>query len=240
MSERIRTTQKVLIVSNQGTTGPLWAMSLQQLMKLDVIFEPVPENTRARWADELPDLIILDVSLPDESLFELIRKLRSESILPILLLTTNRMEEFLVNAYQAGVDECIYKPIGPSLLHAKIRVWLRRSGNVPVATLDPLKVGSIQLVPADRILVMDGKDPIRLTNLELRLLYCLMSQPGRTVATEGLILRVWGSHGDGDAVALKNIIYRLRQKIEADPSNPKIIQTAAGVGYRFALQALQV
>jgi DNA-binding response OmpR family regulator len=235
MAEKLRPSQKILVISNLDTTGPLWVMSLEKLLLVDVIFETNPNNTLTRWAAEIPDLIIIDVKLPTTSLFGLIKALRFETVTPILLLTSNATEEFLVEAYQNGVDECVLKPVGSSLFQAKTRAWLRRTGNIPVETLDPLRAGGLQLFPTEQILTLANGAIIRLTNLEIRLLYCLMSQPGRTVATEGLVQRVWGSTFEADSSVLKNIVYRLRKKIEPDPSHPQIIQTVVGVGYRLTV-----
>lgn len=237
MVARDQLTPKVMVVSNLPTTGPLWVMSLQHQLHLDVILESAPANILSTWAVEIPDLIIFDVNLPATSILDRLKQLRSETAVPILLFTTNSKEEFLVEAYNAGVDECIIKPIGASLFHAKIKVWLRRSGTVPAETLDPLKVGNFHLAPAEKIVILENGLPVRLTNLEMRLMYCIMSQPGRTISTEVLIQRIWGLHSEGDTTALKNIIYRLRHKIEKDPASPKIIQTVVGIGYRFAGRA---
>ena len=208
-------------------------MSLKQQLNMDVIFEANPGKALPRWAEAIPDLIILDLNLPETNLFEMVRAFRFETIIPILLLTTNTSEDFLVEAYHAGVDECIFKPIGASLFHAKVKVWLRRTGNISTEMLDPLRAGNYLLNPADRILVMANGGILHLTNLELRLLYSLMSQPGRTVTSESLIQRVWGSSFEADNTVLKNIVYRLRHKIETNPNEPQIIQTVVGVGYRF-------
>lgn len=234
MAEILKQTPKILLVSNQRSTGPLWVMSLEQQLHVQVIFEPKPTHTIKRWAEEIPDLILLDLNLDETTQLELIKHYRFETSIPILLFTSNPTEEFLVEAYLAGVDECILKPVGTSLFHAKIMVWLRRSGNVPTETLDPLRPGNFQLLPAERILLLENGERVRLTNLELRLLYCLMSQPGRTVSSENLVQRVWGSHFEADNTVLKNIVYRLRKKIEIQPARPQIIQTVVGVGYRFA------
>jgi DNA-binding response OmpR family regulator len=92
------------------------------------------------------------------------------------------------------------------------------------------------LVPTNRTVVLDAKDPIHLTNLELRLLYYLMGRPGRTLTTTELCQRVWSHHRIGDAATLKNLVYRLRRKIEVDPANPHYIHTVAGVGYRLIVK----
>src|ERR1044071_7434950 len=110
MPEKMGPTPKVLIVSNQQTTGPLWVFSLQQ-QKLNVALEAVPGNTLARCEAEFPDLIIIDVNLAEAQILELIRELRAELLTPILLLAPARAEEFVIEAYKAGVDDCIPKPV---------------------------------------------------------------------------------------------------------------------------------
>ena len=233
MTEKLATAPKVLIVSNQKTTGPLWVFSLQQ-QNLNVALESIPANTLARWEKEIPDLIILDINLPEPLTLDLIGNLRAETLVPILLLTPVRSEEYVLEAYKAGVDDCLIKPVSPSLFQAKIQVWLRRSGNISIDVLNPLKVGSLQLFPSERMVFLANGSANRLTNLELRLLYYLMSRPGHTVTIEELNQRVWGYTGEADNTMLKNVVYRLRRKIESDPANPLLIQTVSGVGYRLA------
>ena len=228
-------TPKVLIVSNQQTTGPLWVFSLQQ-QKLNVALEAVPANTLARCEAESPDLIILDINLPEAGTLELIRSLRVEMLTPILLLTAARTDEFMLEAYKAGVDDCIPKPASPSLFQAKVKVWLRRFGSISVDALDPISVGALQLFPAEKVAILKNGNMVRLTKMELRLLYYLMSRPGHTVPIEELNRRVWGYTNELDSTMLKNMIYRLRRKIEVDPANPQLIQTVSGVGYKFVYE----
>jgi len=225
-------TPKVLIVSNQQTTGPLWVFSLQQ-QKLNVALEAVPTNTLARCEAESPDLIILDTNLPEAQTLNLIRSLRAEMLTPILLLTPSRSDEFILETYKAGVDDCIPKPASPSLFQAKVKVWLRRFGSISVDALDPISVGALQLFPSEKVAILKNGNMVRLTKMELRLLYYLMSRPGHTVPIEELNRRVWGYTNELDSTMLKNMIYRLRRKIEIDPANPQLIQTVSGVGYKF-------
>jgi DNA-binding response OmpR family regulator len=225
-------TPKVLVVSNSMTTGPLWAFSLQG-QNFDVVMEQNPTKMLRRWAEEVPNLIVVDINTTEPTLLTMISSLREESVVPVLFLTQNKPEEYILQAYDAGVDECVVKPISPSLFHAKIKAWLRRSSSVPMYALDPLKVGKVNLIPSERSIVLDNGNPIHLTNLELRLLYILMGRPGRTVSAEELIQRVWGYGQEADNTVLKNTIYRLRKKVEIDPANPLIIQTVASVGYKF-------
>ena len=232
MTEKLELVPKVLIVSNQQTTGPLWVFSLQQ-QKLNVALEAVPANTLARCETESPDLIVLDINLGEPQTLELIKTLRAEMVTPIMLLTPSRSEEYMIETYKSGVDDCILKPVSPSLFQAKIKVWLRRSGSLAADALNPLKVGTLQLFPSERMVFLANGAAARLTNLELRLLYYLMSRPGQTVTTEDLNQRVWGYADEADNTMLKNVVYRLRRKIESDPANPLIIQTVTGVGYKL-------
>jgi len=232
MTNKSGLTPKVLIVSNQQTTGPLWVFSLQQ-QNLNVVLEADPANTLARCDAEAPALIILDISLPEAQILELIQSLRAEMLTPIMLLTPVRTDEFVLEVYKAGVDDCISKPVSPSLFQAKVKVWLRRFGILSVEALDPITVGTLQLFPSEKIVILKNGSTVRLTNLELRLLYYLMSRPGRAVAIEELNRRVWGYSKETDNTMLKNVIYRLRRKIEADPANPQILQNVAGVGYKL-------
>jgi len=225
-------TSKVLAVSNTQHTGPLLISGLRE-KGLEVVVELVPTNTLQRWSEEIPDLIVIDANVPETQALELIKNLRSEAVVPLILLTQFSTDDFLLEAYLAGVDECVVKPINPALFYAKVQAWLRRSWSVPANTLDTLNIGRFHLLPSDRTIIIDDSHPIRLTNLELRLLYCLMSQPGQTKTIEDLNLRVWGYIHETDNTMLKNVVYRLRRKIERDPAHPLILQTIAGVGYKF-------
>jgi DNA-binding response OmpR family regulator len=225
---------KLLIVSNSIKTGPLWAYSLQ-VDNFDVIMEPDPAKALRRWSDEHPNLVIFDLTTEEPAVLGIVRVLREEATVPILLLIQSKTEEYALQAYAAGADECISKPLSPSLFHAKVKAWLRRSWTVSSEMLDPIRVGNVQLIPSERSVAINNGSPIRLTNLELRLLYTLMNRPGRTVSDEELIQRVWGYDGEADNTALKNVVYRLRGKVEVDRSSPVIIHTVPGVGYKFAL-----
>jgi DNA-binding response OmpR family regulator len=233
MSEKLGRAPKVLIVSNQQTTGPLWVFSLQQ-QKLNVLLEADPTHTLQRCEAESPDLIILDINLPESQTLDLLKSLRTEFLTPILLLTPGRSEEYVIQTYKAGVDDCMIKPVSPSLFQAKVQVWLRRFGSLSTENLTPLKVGTMQLFPSERIVMLKNGGAVPLTNLELRLLYYLMNRPGQIVTIEELNQRVWGYTAEADNTMLKNVVYRLRRKIETDPTNPLIVQTVVGVGYKLA------
>jgi len=235
MPEKLGRAPKVLVVSNQQTTGPLWVFSLQQ-QKLNVLLEADPTHAVQRCEIESPDLIILDIHLPEAQMLELIESLRAEILNPILMLTPVRSEEYILETYKAGVDDCIPKPVSPSLFQAKVKVWLRRFGSASADNLNPIKVGTLQVFPSERMVMLKNGGAIALTNLELRLLYYMMNRPGQIVTIEELNQRVWGYTAEADNTMLKNVVYRLRRKIEADPANPLIIQTVVGVGYKLAAE----
>jgi two-component system response regulator MtrA len=235
MPEKLGNPPKVLILSNKPTTGPLWVFSLQR-ERLNVVLETNPSNALPRWEKEIPDLLIIDVSLPEVSTLDLIKSLRAEMLIPILLLAPAWSEENVLAAYEAGIDDHLIKPVSPSLWLAKIKVWLKRSASVSLGVLNPIKVGTLQLFPSEKTILLDKSGAVRLTNLELRLLYYLMNRPGQIVTIEELNQRVWGYTAEVDNTMLKNVVYRLRRKIESDPTNPLIIQTVTGAGYRLAAE----
>jgi len=232
MTENIKLGPRVLIVSNQQTTGPLWVFSLQQ-QNLQVALESDPSNTIKHCEKEPPDLIILDINLPEAQTVDLIKSLRAEMVTPILLLTPPRSEDNIIDAYNAGVDDYLIKPVSPSLFNAKVRVWLKRAWSATTSTLSPVKAAGMHIFPSERMVMKNTGHAVHLTNLELRLLYYLINHVGQTVTTEELNQRVWGYTGEVDNTMLKNVVYRLRRKIEADPANPKIIQTVASGGYKL-------
>ena len=234
MVEKLSSAPKVLIVSNRPVTGPLWIFSLQQ-EKVIVVLETNPTEALPRWEKEIPDLLLLDIHLSRTSTLELIRRLRGEMLIPIILLVPGWSGDEILEAYQAGIDDHLLKPVSPSLLQAKLKVWLKRSASVSIDVLNSIRVGPLQLFPSEKTVLLQ-KGAIRLTNLELRLLYYLMSRPGQIVTIGELNQKVWGYSAEADNTMLKNVVYRLRRKIEADPANPLIVQTVTGVGYRLAAE----
>jgi DNA-binding response OmpR family regulator len=135
----------------------------------------------------------------------------------LLFLPTHHETEIL-EAYAAGVDEVVVKPISPAIFLAKIMAWVRRSWTVPVAGLSLVKAGSYRLDPARRCMTNPDGMEIKLTNLEFRLLLLLMSRPAYVFSGDDIVESLWGGYGNGDQVLLKNVVYRLRRKIEADPA----------------------
>ena len=187
---------KVLVVSELPIATSLWGKSITQ--RFNFILELNPNRAVLRYAEILPALVILELDCEPLAI-ELVTKFRDEATIPILMLSSICSDKFILDIYQAGVDEYILKPIQPILLLAKIKAWLRRSLIAPIDLLDSLSFGNVRLVPTERSILFVGRESVHLTKLELRLLYCLIGTHGYTVTTEELCQRIWGE-GGGDRV----------------------------------------
>src|ERR1044071_3225916 len=215
---------KIFVVCDQKDTAPVWGYILRQ-RGLIVILETALEKAIDRWSTEMPDLVVLDVDVKHEDRMELYQKFRAVSVAPILLFLPAYHETEILEAYAVGIDDVVVKPVSPAIFLAKILAWMRRSWTVPVANLSLVKAGKHRLDPARRGLTdPDGRE-IRLRNLEFRVLHLLMSRPGFVFSLEEIIESIWGGFGNGDQVLLKNVVYRLRKKIEEHPGRPLFLQT---------------
>ena len=220
----------VFVVCDQRDTAPVWSYILRQ-QGLIVVLGTSGEQAVDHWSIT-PDLLVIDIDVPHQDPIELCRKFRAVSVAPILLFLPTHDETLILEAYAAGVDEVVIKPIGPAIFLAKIMAWVRRSWIMPVDGLSLIKAGNYKLNPKRRcVLDPDGLE-IQLTNLEFLLLHLLMSCPGHIFSAEEIVQSIWGGNGISDQVLLKNVVYRLRRKIEADPSHPLLLQTGPG-GYSF-------
>ncbi|HYM34449.1 MAG TPA: response regulator transcription factor [Steroidobacteraceae bacterium] len=178
---------------------------------------------------EAPDLVLLDINMPKSSGFQVCETIRGKSRVPVMMLTVRGEEEDLVKAIEIGADDYLTKPFSPRTLLARIKALLRRAGMENTA---PFAAGRIKLDAVEHLVQVGGKEPMRLTKLELRLLQLLVANAGRTVNSDKLLMQVWGHKGAGDRQLLKQLVHRVRQKIETDPANPQILQTASA-GYKL-------
>jgi len=189
----------------------------------------------AAFEREQPDLILLDVNLPVLSGFEVCRRIREEASTPIMMLTVRNSEEDQVHGLDGGADDYLTKPFSPRTLLARVRALLRRPSMREDATeLDratPLAAGELTLDVERQAISVRGDPPIRLTSLEFRLLQYLLANAGHTIAADRLTTHVWGYRGLGDKQLLKQLVHRLRQKIERNPAEPRYVVTVAGIGY---------
>jgi len=184
-----------------------------------------------RWRQEGPDVIILDLNLPGLDGLTVCRHIRAESQVPIIMLTVRAGESEVVRGLGLGADDYVVKPFSPRELVARVQAVLRRTGQAPGGAV--LSVAGLTLDRSRNELQRPGMLPLRLTPLEATLLEALMLNAGRALTTDTLVDAVWGANG-GDRAMLKQLIYRLRAKIEPDPANPTYVETVPGVGYGFA------
>jgi len=184
-------------------------------------------------AEEAPDLIVIDAS-KEMDLLPLLSKVRSESGVPIMVISPEREEEYILQALDRGVDDYLVKPHTPRMLAARVRTLLRRTRPMPLSVLGPITIQGLTLDPEQRLVVTPNGATVHLTNLEFRLLFLLMSNPERVVPLETIVERVWGYGGESETALVKNLVSRLRHKVEPDPSNPRYIKTVPGIGYSFS------
>jgi len=220
---------KILVVDDDPDLLSLVGFALSQ--SGFVVVKAADVSTALRvFAAETPDLAILDINLPGGSGFDICEGIRRQSRIPVMMLTARGEEEDLVRALDLGADDYLTKPFSPRTLLARVRALLRRAG---LETGGSMTAGSLSLDLEAHTLRVGDATPVRLTKLETRLLQILIANAGNVVSTERLLTHVWGHRGSGDRQLLKQLVHRLRQKIEADPAEPRLLQTDAGAGYRL-------
>jgi two-component system KDP operon response regulator KdpE len=185
------------------------------------------------FSRERPDLIILDLGLPDMNGIEVCRKIRERADTPILILSARGDEKDKVIALDLGADDYVTKPFGPDELMARVRVALRRSLGRDAVLRGQLTCGGFT-IDFDRHRVNRGDDEIRLTPKEFELLTLLVSHAGRVLTHRAIQKAIWGSPASDQPEHLRVLMGQLRKKIEPDPARPRYLITEPWVGYRFA------
>ena len=179
---------------------------------------------------EAPDFLLLDVNMPAPDGLAVCREVRRRSSVPIMMLTVRDQEDDLIAALDSGADDYVNKPFSPRALLARVRALARRAE--PLATGE-VQCGAARLDLEQHTLRVGASNEIRLTPLEVKAIHLLMSSGGRTVTVERLLAHVWGRTTSRERRTLKQLIYRLRHKVERDPTAPELLQTTPGAGYRF-------
>jgi DNA-binding response OmpR family regulator len=227
LSSEQQTALRVFVVCDQSATAPIWGYLIRE-KGLVAILETVVERAMDRALEDIPDLIVIDINGSHAQRMELCRKYRALTACPMLLFMPSNNELEILEAYQAGVDECVVKPISPAIFLAKIMAWIRRSWSQPMS---PVGTSQLKLDPAHRSALGRAGREVRLTNLEFRLLHLLMSRPGNVFKADEIMRTVWGLE-KVDLTLLKNVVYRLRKKLEEETGEAQLIQTQPG-GYSF-------
>jgi two-component system, OmpR family, KDP operon response regulator KdpE len=192
------------------------------------------EDGLAMAATRNPDLVLLDLRLPDLDGIEVVKRLRNWTDVPVLLLSGNGTERARVAALDAGADDFIDKPFSMEELRARVAAALRRSGALNGAGRSAvLRQGDLEIDLSSRQVEVGG-DAVRLTPIQWRLLETLVSQPGRLLTYQQVIQGVWSSqHGDEARDTLRAHVHGLRRKLGDDATAPRYVETELGVGYRW-------
>lgn len=180
------------------------------------------------------DLSLVDHYQDADSALQICQRMRDATELPLILFTYETDERYHLKAYKLGVDECVTKPIGIPLFLAKTRAWLRRVSRQD-DTAKELAVQGFRLDLTTRMVGTPEGKTVKLSNLECRLMHMLMANYGRILETSLLTDRIWSSSTAPDARMLKNLVYRLRCKLEVTPDHPGYIRSVPGIGYVFSV-----
>lgn len=229
---------KALVIDDDRVLADLVAFTLRR-EGFEVVQAEDGESALHQWQVEDPDIIILDVNLPRMvpalDGFSVLQRIREKANTPIIMLTVRGDEDDIVQGLKLGADDYVVKPFSPRQFVARVQAVLRRSNRSGSSGL--LQAGDLSLDINRQEAQIKAGEPIALTALESRLLEYLMLYPGHILLIQDLIYHVWGP-GGGDRDMLRQLVRRLRLKIESDPSQPALIETIAGKGYGLKAEAI--
>lgn len=221
--------RKVLVIDDEPAVRKLLQTALRSAV-LDVIEAASGKEGLSQAIAERPDFILLDLGLPDQDGLDVLSQLRAWYAGPILILSVRNQEETIVSALDRGADDYLTKPFHLGELVARIRVAERHHGQS--ATQSELRFGDVTIHLASRS-VRRGGEEVRLTATEFDVLKVLVQNAGKVLTHRQLLRAVWGPNASEHVQYLRVYVGHLRQKLEADPNNPRLLLTEPGVGYRM-------
>jgi two-component system KDP operon response regulator KdpE len=221
----------VLVVDDESRMVEFIAMNLE-LEGFHVVRAANGSEALEKASKEHPDLVLLDIMMPEMDGFETLGGLRETSSVPVIFLTAKSEEVDRIKGLDLGADDYITKPFSPRELVSRIRAVLRRTEPAAVASSDIVVDSELRINFDQRKVIARGQE-IRLRPTEYRLLYQLVTNAGKLLTHEVLLSRVWGAEYRDEDQYVRLYITYLRQKIEKDPKNPKYILSERGLGYRF-------
>jgi YD repeat-containing protein len=221
--------RRVLLVEDDARVRRVLAMALRD-EGYRLSESETGQGALAGFADAAPDVVVLDLMLPDVDGFEVCRQLRRVSDVPVIVVSALGDSHDIVAGLEAGADDYMTKPVVAKELSARIRALLRRSRAAPAHP--PTVLGDLEIRPKEGVVLRSG-EPVALTTTERRLLEQLADHVGEPVTRETLLAEVWGYDYFGDGRLVDVHMSRLRGKIEPDPGNPRHVLTVRGVGYKL-------
>jgi len=222
----------VLVVDDEPRIVNFVRMNLE-LEGCRVISASNGREALERVRDNLPDIMLLDIMMPGMDGFEVLRRLRQFSAVPVIVLTAKDQEDDRIHGLELGADDYIGKPFSHRELLSRIRAVLRRHATPPPMPQTQLKIDERLTIDFAKHEVLVNGQPVNLRPTEYRLLYHLVQNAGWVMPHDVLLAKVWGPEYRDESHYLRLYITYLRQKIEEDPANPRYILTERGVGYRF-------
>jgi len=228
------TKRRILLVEDETSISEPLSAALGREGFVSTIAETVADGLE-RFRSDRPDLVLLDVMLPDGDGKDLLRQIRAESRTPVVMLTARGQETDKVVGLELGADDYVVKPFGSAELIARIRAVLRRSAAPESDTPAVLRVGDVEMNLHTHS-VTQGEQTLDLTLKEYELLRMLMEAAGRVVSRTELIDEVWDPNWYGSTKTLDVHVSSLRKKLGDDPATPRYIHTVRGVGFRFSSQ----
>lgn len=223
--------KKILVVEDERTIADILVFNLEREGYEAASAGDGPAGLKMAL-EGAPDLILLDVMLPEMDGFEVLRQVRAQSQVPVIMLTAREEESDKVDALEMGADDYITKPFSMRELMARVKANMRRTVSAEAEAPAAAKEGKLVISPEQSAVYKNGK-PLDLSVREYDILNYLSKTPGRVVTREELMEKVWGYEYYGDLRAVDVAIRRLREKVEDDPSHPEHLRTIRGLGYQW-------
>ena len=224
---------QAVLISPQADEANVLQVILQQagfMVRAMVNLDQAIES----WPSDPADFILIVLTLDHSKSLTQLKLIRAHAVVPILLISDSLPDDIFVDFLEAGADQVVIKPYSVRVLLAQIRALLRHRSGIPFYSLPTLTQKDILLDPSDRTVQVGEQDPKRLTQLEFRLLYTLMTHVGQIISTEQIVEHVWGYSGEGNRELVRGLVQRVRSKIESNPRQPQYILTEIGIGYYFS------
>lgn len=225
---------RAVIVDDEPDVRALVASALAYEPDTDVLEVANGDDALRVIRSSEPDIVVLDLMMPGRDGFSVLEEIRRESNVPVIVLTARGLEGDKIRGLELGADDYMVKPFSPRELVLRIQAVVRRT-SASVQRPGTIERGDVRIDLAARQ-VFRGADEIRLTPIEFNLLVELATRAGEAVTHESLLTKVWGPEYRTEGHYLKVYVGRLRTKLEADASHPRVIETVRGIGYRFAVE----